>query len=165
MKRVVFLAAAAATLVQFTKYDLTALQTLGCEIHMVCNMQEGNISQAALQEYNQMFPQLHWHDLPFSDSAGAVRRNHAAYEKLVPLLKELQPDLLHCRGTIAGWYGRRAAQELQIPVFYTATISAFSTAACWQNGCGSRRWSENTGNRPAAFLPSVRKMPPMPEST
>ncbi len=91
MKRVVFLAAAAATLVQFTKYDLTALQTLGCEIHMVCNMQEGNISQAALQEYNQMFPQLHWHDLPFSDSAGAVRRNHAAYEKLVPLLKELQP--------------------------------------------------------------------------
>ena len=120
MKRVVFLAAAAATLVQFTKYDLTALQTLGCEIHMVCNMQEGNISQAALQEYNQMFPQLHWHDLPFSDSAGAVRRNHAAYEKLVPLLKELQPDLLHCRGTIAGWYGRRAAQELQIPVFYTA---------------------------------------------
>ena len=112
MKRVVFLAAAAATLVQFTKYDLTARQTLGCEIHMVCNMQEGNISQAALQEYNQMFPQLHWHDLPFSDSAGAVRRNHAAYEKLVPLLKELQPDLLHCRGTIAGWYGRRAAQAL-----------------------------------------------------
>lgn len=42
MKRVVFLAAAAATLVQFTKYDLTALQTLGCEIHMVCNMQEGS---------------------------------------------------------------------------------------------------------------------------
>ena len=38
MKRVVFLGAAAATLVQFTKYDLTALQTLGCEIHMVCNM-------------------------------------------------------------------------------------------------------------------------------
>ena len=32
------------------------------------------------------------------------------------------------------------------------TISAFSTAACWQNGCGSRRWSENTGNRPAAFF-------------
>ena len=163
MKRVVFLAAAAATLVQFTKYDLTALQTLGCEIHMVCNMQEGNISQAALQEYNQMFPQLHWHDLPFSDSAGAVRRNHAAYEKLVPLLKELQPDLLHCRGTIAGWCGRRAAQELQIPVFYTA--HDFRIFHGWQNGCGSRRWSENTGNRPAAFSPSVRKMPPMPEST
>lgn len=123
MKRVVFLAAAAATLVQFTKYDLTALQTLGCEIHMVCNMQEGNISQAALQEYNQMFPQLHWHDLPFSDSAGAVRRNHAAYEKLVPLLKELQPDLLHCRGTIAGWYGRRAAQELHIPQEATVLLS------------------------------------------
>ena len=35
MKRVVFLGAAAATLVQFTKYDLTALQTLGCEIHMI----------------------------------------------------------------------------------------------------------------------------------
>ena len=94
MKRVVFLAAAAATLVQFTKYDLTALQTLGCEIHMVCNMQEGNISQAALQEYNQMFPQLHWHDLPFSDSAGAVRRNHAAYEKPVSYTHLTLPTIL-----------------------------------------------------------------------
>lgn len=56
MKRVVFLGAAAATLVQFTKYDLTALQTLGCEIHMVCNMQNGNLSEAALHEYNQTFP-------------------------------------------------------------------------------------------------------------
>ena len=65
MKRVVFLAAAAATLVQFTKYDLTALQTLGCEIHMVCNMQEGNISQAALQEYNQMFPSCTGMTCPF----------------------------------------------------------------------------------------------------
>lgn len=165
MKRVVFLAAAAATLVQFTKYDLTALQTLGCEIHMVCNMQEGNISQAALQEYNQMFPQLHWHDLPFSDSAGAVRRNHAAYEKLVPLLKELQPDLLHCRGTIAGWYGRRAAQELQIPVFYTAHDFRIF------HGCllAERLWfsavERKYRKQTSRFLLSVRKMPPMPEST
>lgn len=120
MKRVVFLGAAAATLVQFTKYDLTALQTLGCEIHMVCNMQNGNLSEAALHEYNQTFPQLHWHDLPFADSAAALRRNHQAYQKLLPLLKELKPDLLHCHGTIAGQYGRRAAQELGIPVFYTA---------------------------------------------
>lgn len=80
MKRVVFLGAAAATLVQFTKYDLTALQTLGCEIHMVCNMQNGNLSEAALHEYNQTFPQLHWHDLPFADSAAALRRNHQAYQ-------------------------------------------------------------------------------------
>lgn len=118
MKRVVFLGAAAATLVQFTKYDLTALQTLGCEIHMVCNMQNGNLSEAALHEYNQTFPQLHWHDLPFADSAAALRRNHQAYQKLLPLLKELKPDLLHCHGTIAGQYGRRAAQELGIPVLH-----------------------------------------------
>ncbi len=120
MKRVVFLGAAAATLVQFTRYDLTALQTLGCEIHMVCNMQDGTLSEEALSRFQEEFPHLHWHDLPFLDSACALRQNREAYTQLVTLLKELQPALLHCRGTIAGQYGRRAAEVLQIPVFYTA---------------------------------------------
>lgn len=120
MKRVVFFAASAATLVQFTKYDLTALQTLGCEIHMVCNLQEPNLSEAALHRFDQTYPKLIWHDLPFRDSVCAVQKNHAAYQMLQKLLQELKPDLLHCHGTIAGQYGRRAAAVLDVPVFYTA---------------------------------------------
>ena len=51
MKRVVFLGAAAATLVQFTKYDLTALQTLGCEIHISPLTQYNGALGAALMAY------------------------------------------------------------------------------------------------------------------
>ncbi|WP_295218702.1 glycosyltransferase [Ruminococcus sp.] len=120
MKRVVLFAASAATLVQFTKNDLTALQTLGCEIHMICNLQKPNLSPAALHDFNQAYPKLVWHDLPFCDSIHRLRQNQKASQELGALLDEVKPDLLHCHGTIAGLYGRKAAEKRQIPVFYTA---------------------------------------------
>lgn len=120
MKRVVLLAASAATLVQFTKNDITALQTLGCEIHMICNLQKPNLSPAALHDFNRAYPKLIWHDLPFCDSIHRLRQNHEAFQELDALLEKLKPHLLHCHGTIAGRYGRKAAEKQQIPVFYTA---------------------------------------------
>ena len=120
MKRIVLLAASAAVLVQFTKNDLTALQTLGCEIHMVCDLQQPAVSAAALHAFNQTFPKLIWHDIPFSDNALSLLQNHRAKQALTALLEELKPDLLHCHGTIAGIYGRSVAEKLGIPVFYTA---------------------------------------------
>lgn len=120
MKRIVLLAASAAVLVQFTKNDLTALQTLGCEIHMVCDLQQPAVSAAALHAFNQTFPKLIWHDIPFSDNALSLLQNHRAKQALAALLEELKPDLLHCHGTIAGIYGRSVAEKLGIPVFYTA---------------------------------------------
>lgn len=120
MQRVVLFAATAATFVQFTKNDITALQTLGCEIHMVCNLQQPALSDAALHDFNQTYSKLVWHDLPFQDSIMAVRKNRRATAMLEQLLTELKPALLHCHGTTAGTYGHRAVKNLGIPVFYTA---------------------------------------------
>lgn len=120
MKRVVLFAASAATLVQFTRNDLTALQTLGCEIHMICNLQKPNLSPAALHDFNQTHPKLVWHDLPFCDSIHGLGQNQKAFRELDALLGELKPALLHCHGTIAGIYGRKAAEKRHISVFYTA---------------------------------------------
>lgn len=120
MQCVVLFAASASTLIQFTQTDLTALQTLGCEIHMICNLQQPAVSPAALHEYNLKFPKLIWHDIPFDDNLLALRQNRRMSGKLQQLLAELKPNLLHCHGTIAGIYGRAAAEKLHIPVFYTA---------------------------------------------
>ncbi|MFR6587479.1 MAG: hypothetical protein ACLUSL_06655 [Ruminococcus sp.] len=87
MKRIVLLAASAAVLVQFTKNDLTALQTLGCEIHMVCDLQQPAVSAAALHAFNQTFPKLIWHDIPFSDNALSLLQNHRAKQALTALLR------------------------------------------------------------------------------
>ncbi len=120
MKRVVIFAAAAATIVQFTKYNMTALQTLGCEIHVVCNLQKSNLSDEARFQFDRKFPKLIWHDIAFEENIGALRKNQQAMLVLENLLREIQPDLLECHGTIAAQYGRRAATSLQIPVFYIA---------------------------------------------
>lgn len=122
MQRVILFSATAAPLIQFTKHDLTALQTLGCEIHMVCNMQEQTASKQAIHLFQKQFPGLIWHDLPFSDAVFAANQNRKAQKKLTALLQKLKPALLHCHGAVAGKYGRMAANAiaLDIPVFYTA---------------------------------------------
>ena len=120
MKRVVIAAASAATLVQFTAQELTALQTLGCEVHLACPLEKPYISQEAMHLLEERFPQLVWHDIAFTDSLHAFRRNRKAGQELEQLLEELKPELVHCHGTIAGIYGRRAAEHLGIPAFYTA---------------------------------------------
>ena len=120
MKRVVITAASAATLVQFTAQELTALQTLGCEVHLACPLEKPYISQEAMHLLEERFPQLVWHDIAFIDSLHAFRRNRKAGQELEQLLEELKPELVHCHGTIAGIYGRRAAEHLGIPAFYTA---------------------------------------------
>ena len=120
MKRVVITAASAATLVQFTAQELTALQTLGCEVHLACPLEKLYISQEAMHLLEERFPQLVWHDIAFTDSLHAFRRNRKAGQELEQLLEELKPELVHCHGTIAGIYGRRAAEHLGIPAFYTA---------------------------------------------
>lgn len=120
MKRVVIAAASAATLVQFTAQELTALQTLGCEVHLACPLEKPYISQEAMHLLEERFPQLVWHDIAFTDSLHAFRRNRKAGQELEQLLEKLKPELVHCHGTIAGIYGRRVAEHLGIPAFYTA---------------------------------------------
>ena len=101
MKRVVIAAASAATLVQFTAQELTALQTLGCEVHLACPLEKPYISQEAMHLLEERFPQLVWHDIAFTDSLHAFRRNRKAGQELEQLLEELKPELVHCHGTIA----------------------------------------------------------------
>ncbi len=120
MKRVVLFAATAAVLVQFTAADITALQTLGYEVHMVCNQKEGNLSEEGLCRFREKFPGLVWHELDIRDNWASMRKNHHAFLALKALLEELHPALIHCHGTIAGYYGRKAAGALQIPAYYTA---------------------------------------------
>ena len=115
MKRVVFLAAAAATLVQFTKYDLTALQTLGCEIHMVCNMQEGNISQAALQflfrdKRRSCYHDVYYIRIPFSLQDCTMQESEVQDLRLVTR-KELL-DLLEQMSHRSPNYKRRLTEFL-----------------------------------------------------
>lgn len=148
MKKVVLFAASAATLVQFTKKDLTALQTLGAEIHMVCSTKEQVVSQKAIDSLNQTYSKLIWHEIGFSDSALHAFQNRKAAKELEQLLQEIQPNLLHCHGTVAGYYGRKIAEKLEIPVFYTAhDFRVFKGCRLWERMHYSRiekKYGKNT---------------------
>lgn len=153
MKRVAILAASAAVIIQFTKQDITALQTLGHEIHILCPMQNPPVSMHAIQIYNDTYPNLIWHDVPLQNQMSACRQNRHAAQSLMHLLQELKPDLLHCHGTVAGYYGRRAARELNIPCIYTAHDFRIYHGCPWTDrlimGAIERKYSKYT----MAFLP------------
>lgn len=155
MKRVALLAASAAVVVQFTGQDITALQTFGHEIHILCPMQNPPVSEQAMDLFNETYPNLIWHDVPLENRFLYVRQNHTAMQTLKELLQKLHPDLLHCHGTIAGYYGRRALMELKldIPCFYTAHDFRVYHGSPWFErmimGAVERKYSKVT----TAFLP------------
>lgn len=153
MKRVAIFAASAAVIVQFTKQDVTTLQTLGCEIYILCPMQQLSISADAMDAYNQTYLNLIWHDVPFQDRISACRQNHRAAQELLRILQQIKPDLLHCHGTIAGHYGRKTARTMQLPCIYTAQDFRIYHGCPWRErlifGTIERKYSKDT----AAFLP------------
>ncbi len=123
MKCVAFLAASTATLIQFAKTDIKALQTLGAEIHMISPRTPSTASEEAIARFNETFPKLIWHDLSLCNSIYEKRQNKPAFTDLLQCLQEIKPDLLQCMGTVAGYYGRKAVLELptQISCLYTPT--------------------------------------------
>lgn len=132
MKRVMLFSANVTTLLQFAKSDIKALQTLGVEIHLACPLTDPPVTEEAIAQFNEAFPKLIWHDVPFYENIYAVRKNHKAYSQFVELLQETQPDLLHCMGTTAGYYGKKAVHALnktgtEMPCLYTPTDFALYT--------------------------------------
>lgn len=67
---------------------------------------------------NEMQRSLGWHDVN-------------AYKKIKQLLKDIQPDIVHCHSSKAGVVGRLAAKKCNVPlILYTPNAYAFQSPEC-----------------------------------
>ena len=59
------------------------------------------------------------------------RHDFAAYKKIKWLLKDIQPDIVHCHSSKAGVVGRLAAKKCNVPLsLYTPHAYAFQSPEC-----------------------------------
>lgn len=67
---------------------------------------------------NEMQRSLGWHDF-------------VAYKKIKRLLRDIQPDIVHCHSSKAGVIGRLAAKKCNVPlILYTPGAYAFQSPEC-----------------------------------
>ncbi len=59
------------------------------------------------------------------------RHDFAAYKKIKQLLRDIQPDIVHCHSSKAGVVGRLAAKKYNVPlILYTPNAYAFQSPEC-----------------------------------
>lgn len=122
MKQILLFAASVSTHLQYNRPILEMLRKMGHTVHIACNFTDSNIPQEVSDAFQKELTEqkIPYHDLPFAPTLLHTIQNHKANQQLQTLLQETSFDLVHCFGTIAGYYGRAAAATSGIPIFYSA---------------------------------------------
>ena len=122
MKQILLFAASVSTHLQYNRPILEMLRKMGHTVHIACNFTDSNIPQEVSDAFQKELTEqkIPYHDLPFAPTLLHTMQNHKANQQLQTLLQETSFDLVHCFGTIAGYYGRAAAATSGIPIFYSA---------------------------------------------
>lgn len=134
-KRVAIVASVASMIGQFNMRNISLLQEMGCEVHVICNFREGNTCDAAtIQKLRHTLSGMrvyqHAWDCPRRCLPGKCI---SAYASLCGIFRKYPFTLIHCHSPIGGALARMAAYRFGIPVIYTAHGFHFYQGAPWKN--------------------------------
>ncbi len=122
-KKVLMAASVASMIDQFNMPNIRLLQDMGYEVHVACNLKEGNTcDEERLRTFRETLRRmrvvLHQWDCP--RSVFAVRACAAAFRQMMVLTGKHQYAWIHCHSPIGGALVRVAAHCRGIRVIYTA---------------------------------------------
>ncbi len=122
-KKVLMAASVASMIDQFNMPNIRLLQDMGYEVHVACNLKEGNTcDEERLRTFQETLRRmrvvLHQWDCP--RSVFAVRACAAAFRQMMALTGKHQYAWIHCHSPIGGALVRAAAHCRGIRVIYTA---------------------------------------------
>jgi glycosyltransferase involved in cell wall biosynthesis len=124
--KVLFIASVASMIDQFNMHNITILQRMGYDVHVVANFSLGNTSsneriewfKDILRKKNVIF-----YDVQFFRGIGTIIKNYQVYKKIREILSVNEYRLIHLHSPIGGAIGRLAARKLRnngVKVIYTA---------------------------------------------
>lgn len=127
MKKALIVATVGGFITCFEKNDIKLLQSMGCEVHVACDVQD---QLEALQQTGAVV-----HDIPFARSPFS-RKNLAAYRALKQVMEETAFSLVHCHTPVGGVLARLVAGRYRksgCKVIYTAHGFHFFKGASKKN--------------------------------
>ncbi len=121
--KVLMVASVASMIDQFNMPNICLLQSMGYEVHVVCNFKEGNTcDEKQIRKLQQKLTKqkVTWYQWDCPRHILAVQKCFTAYRQLMCLTQMKHYDWLHCHSPIGGALARIVAHKRSIRVIYTA---------------------------------------------
>lgn len=139
MKRALIVATTASMIDQFNRSNIKLLQSMGYEVHIVCNFQKGNTtSREAVEIFRQEMKEIGVVacDFPIYRSPFAYGRNLRCCYLLKKQIDRYRYKIIHCHTPVGGMIARIAAigaEKWGGKVIYTAHGFHFYRGCPWRN--------------------------------
>lgn len=123
MNNVLILASVASMIAQFNMSNIRLLKSMGYNVEVACNFQEGNnLSEEEIEKLKRTLDSMGvtFYQIDFSRSILQFRKNLTAFNQVKKILSDKKYDFLHCHSPIGGLIGRIAGKLKNVKVIYTA---------------------------------------------
>lgn len=122
-KKVLMLASVASMIDQFNMPNIRLLLEMGYEVHVACNLKEGNTCNMhqihkMVKQMDSMHIVLHPWDCP--RNVTSIQKCFTAYRQLWKLCEKYCYAWMHCQSPVGGAIARLVAHRAGIPTIYTA---------------------------------------------
>lgn len=123
MNNVLILASVASMIAQFNMSNIRLLKSMGYNVEVACNFQEGNnLSEEEIEKLKRTLDSMGvtFYQIDFSRSILQFRKNLTAFNQVKKILSDKKYEFLHCHSPIGGLIGRIAGKLKNVKVIYTA---------------------------------------------
>ena len=122
-EKVLILASVASMIDQFNMSNIDILLSLGYEVHVACNFEQG--STCTEEKINQLKNRLEeldvkYYQIDFTRSVYNIFQDIKAYKQVKKLMIENKYKFIHCHSPIGGVVGRLICKNTKTKCIYTA---------------------------------------------
>lgn len=135
-EKVLILASVASMIDQFNMSNIDILLSLGYEVHVACNFEQGNT--CTKEKINQLKNKLEelnvkYYQIDFTRSVYNILQDIKAYKQVKKIMIENKYKFIHCHSPIGGVIGRLICKKTKTKCIYTAHGFHFYKGAPIQN--------------------------------
>lgn len=137
-KKILVLSNTASMIAQFNIPNLQIMKSLGYQIEIACNFEEGNTCTTEI--INQLKHTLHemdisFYQIDFKRGKSSILKHFTALRQVENLIRKRKYDVIFCQSTIAGIAGRIYGKKYHCKVIYIAHGFQF------YEGASKLRWA------------------------
>lgn len=135
-EKVLILASVASMIDQFNMSNIDILLSLGYEVHVACNFEQGSTcTKEKIDQLKNRLEELNvkYYQIDFTRSVYNILQDIKAYKQVKKIMIENKYKFIHCHSPIGGVIGRLICKKTKTKCIYTAHGFHFYKGAPIQN--------------------------------
>ena len=122
-EKALILASVASMIDQFNMSNIDILLSLGYEVHVACNFEQGNTcTKDKINQLKNKLEELNvkYYQIDFTRSVYNIFQDIKAYKQVKKIMVENKYKFIHCHSPIGGVIGRLVCKNTKTKCIYTA---------------------------------------------